>query len=127
MNYQNFFKACKKNLYFETERGDLTVYELFQLTTRNLKEIYVNLKQKAVVDDDPILAETSGTYSDDLLRFEIVKDIIIYRKDQAKRNELLEKKKQLKKMLSEIEMNRLKEDPKAISEQLEEIEKKLEG
>ena len=125
MNYKNFFKACENNLYFDTERGTLSIYDLFRLPEEELKQLYVQLKQKAIVDDDPILAETSNGYKEDLLKFEIVKDIIVYRNQQAKKNELLAKKKQLENMLNEIRLKQLKENPEAIIEELEKIKSEL--
>jgi len=126
MDYKNFFKACEKNLFFETEKGVLSTYDLFRLSTDNLKKIYIKLKQKAIVDDDPILAETPNEYKNDLLRFEIVKDVILYRQEKAKRNELLAKKKQLEDMLNQIKFKQLQEDPTAIEKELDKIKKSLE-
>ena len=125
MNYKNFFDACKKNLYFETKKGTINIYDLFQLSISDLTAIYRDLKQKAVVDDDPILSETSPTYSDDLLRFEIVRDIILYKKDIAKRNELLAKKRQLEKMLEEARFKKLQEDPSELIKEIEKIKEQL--
>jgi len=121
MNYKNFFKACERNLYFESKKGFLGVYDLFKLPMSELKELYIKLKQKAVVDDDPILAKTSNGYKEDLLKFEIVKDIIVYRQQQVKKAELLAKKKQLEDMLNEIKLKQLQENPDAILEELEKI------
>jgi len=125
MNYKNFFKACEKNLYFDTERGTLSVYDLFRLPEEELKQIYIELKQKAVVDDDPILAETSNGYKEDLLKFEIVKDIILYRQEKARKNELLAKKRQLEDMLNRIKMKQLEENPEAIMKELDKIRSEL--
>ena len=125
MDYKNFFDACKINLYFCCEKGILTTYDLFKLQINDLKDIYVTLKQKAVVDDDPILSITSDDYETDLLRFKIVKDIILYKQNQAKKNELLAKKKQLEKMLADIKLKRLQDDPDAIAKELDEINESL--
>jgi len=125
MNYKNFFKACEKNLYFESKKGVLHVYDLFNLPMSELKELYIKLKQKAVVDDDPILAETSNGYKEDLLKFEIVKDVIVYRQQQVKKAELLAKKRQLEDMLNEIKLKQLQENPDAILEELEKIKAAL--
>ena len=125
MNYKNFFKACENNLYFDTERGTLNVYDLFRLPEEELKQLYVQLKQKAIVDDDPILAETSNGYKEDLLKFEIVKDIILYRQEKARKNELLAKKRQLEDMLNRIKMKQLEENPEAIMKELDKIRSEL--
>ena len=118
MDYKNFFDACKINLYFYCKKGILTVYDLFKLPINDLKDIYVTLKQKAVVDDDPILSITSDDYKTDLLRFKIVKDIILYKQNQAK-------KKQLEKMLADIKLKCLQDDPDAIAKELNEINESL--
>ena len=126
MDYKNFFDACKINLYFDCEKGILSTYDLFKLPISDLKDIYITLKQKAVVDDDPILSiETSEDYKTDLLRFNIVKDVILYKQNQAKKNELLAKKRQLEKMLADIKLKHLEENPDAITEELEKINESL--
>jgi|GEM_PF-2620068 len=126
MDYKNFFDACKINLYFYCKKGILSTYDLFKLPIDDLKDIYVMLKQKAVVDDDPILSGiTSNDYKTDLLRFKIVKDILLYKQNQAKKNELLAKKKQLEKMLADIKLKRLQDDPDAITKELDEINESL--
>jgi len=90
-----------------------------------LLNIYKELKQKVVIDDDPILAETGNKHEEDTLRFEIIKDIIIFRKQETKRNELLKKKQQLENMLNEIKIKKLQEDPEAIMKEIEEVNKQL--
>jgi len=123
MNYKNFFEACNKNLYWETERGVLSLYDLFNLPVNDLKQLYITLKQSVIIDDDPLLG--GDTSQEDLLKFEIVKDILIFRNEQAKRNELLKKKKQLEEMLEEVKLKRLKEDPEALRQEIAKLEDEL--
>ena len=125
MEYKNFFEVCKQGIFFRTNKGILNLYDLFKLPMEELLNIYKDLKQKVIIDDDPILAETGNKHKKDTLRFEVIKDIIIYRKQEAKRNELLKKKQQLENMLSEIKMKKLQEDPEAIVKEIEEVNKQL--
>ena len=122
MNYKNFFEACNKNLYWETERGVLSIYDLFRLPVNDLKQLYITLKQSVIIDDDPLLGDTS---QEDLLRFEIVKDILIFRNEQAKKDELLKKKKQLEEMLMEVKLKRLTEGAEALRQEVAKLEAKL--
>ena len=125
MEYKNFFEVCKRGIFFRTNKGILNLYDLFKLPMEELLNIYKDLKQKVIIDDDPILAETGNKHKKDTLRFEVIKNIIIYRKQEAKRNELLKKKQQLENMLSEIKMKKLQEDPEAIVKEIEEVNKQL--
>jgi len=125
MEYKNFFEVCKRRIFFRTSKGTLNLYDLFELPMEELLNIYKELKQKVVIDDDPILAETGNKHEEDTLRFEIIKDIIIFRKQETKRNELLKKKQQLENMLNEIKIKKLQEDPEAIMKEIEEVNKQL--
>ena len=125
MEYKNFFEVCRRGIFFRTCKGTLNLYDLFELPMEELLNIYKELKQKVVIDDDPILAETGNKHEEDTLRFEVIKDIIIYRKQEAKRNELLKKKQQLENMLNEIKIKKLQEDPEAIMKEIEEVNKQL--
>ena len=125
INYKVFFDALSKGIHFWTERGEISLYDLFRLPMDELINIYKELKQKAIVDNDPILGQI-GADKDERLRFEVVKSVIVYRQEQAKKNELKKKKEQLKKMLDEIRMKQLEQNPEKIIEELEKINQELE-
>ena len=124
INYRNFFEACKKGIYFDTDRGSLNVYDLFKLPTDELIKMYKELKQKVVIDDDPILTDVSQDKTA-LLKYEIVRDILLDRKEEAKKNELMQKKRELENMLAQIRLKQLQENPDEIMKQLEEINAQL--
>jgi len=125
MEYKNFFEVCRRGIFFRTSKGTLNLYDLFELPVEELLNIYKKLKQKVVIDDDPILTEIGNKHEKDMLKFEVIKDIIMYRKQEAKRNELLKKKQQLENMLHDIKMKKLQEDPEAIMKEIEEVNKQL--
>lgn len=125
MEYKNFFEVCRRGVFFETSKGMLNLYDLFKLPMEELVSMYKNLKQKVVIDDDPILTETKNKNEEDRLRFEVIKDIIIYQKEEARKNQLLKKKQQLENMLAEIRMKKLQENPEELIKELEAINQQL--
>lgn len=124
MEYKNFFEVCKQGIFFRTNKGILNLYDLFKLPMEELLNIYKDLKQKVIIDDDPILT-TGNIHKKDTLRFEVIKDIVLYRKQETKKNELLKKRQQLENMLNEVKIKKLQEDPEAIVKEIEEVNKQL--
>ena len=123
MNYKVFFDALRKQLFFESKKGNISLYELFTLPESDLKELYKTLKRKVETEDDPLLNELSSTTnnSDDQLRFETVKAVLKYRIEERKKTELLKKKEQLEHRLREIEIEKLMNDPEKIKEELNKL------
>ena len=93
-----------------------------------MKKIYAKLKGEIIAEDDPILVDViieDENTRKKKLQFEIVRDIILWKLERAKKNELLEKKKQLEKMLAEVKLRKLQENPEELMKELEEINQQL--
>lgn len=128
MRYRNFFEAARKKLYWESAKGVLSLYDLFDLSLNDLKEIYVELKKEIYEEEDPILSEISTSVDESKkLKYQIVKDLILWKKEERKRKELEEKKKQLEQKLAELKMKELENDPKKLEEELKKIEEQLQN
>lgn len=126
MNYRNFFEAARRKLYWESPRGTLNLYDLFDLPLDDLKNIYVELKKEIYEEEDPILAEITNSVDETKrLKYQIVKDLIIWKKEQKKRRELEEKKRQLEQKLLELKMKELESNPEKLEEELRKIEQQL--
>ena len=124
-----FKKAVIEGLYFETDRGVLSVCEVAQLPIDELRNLYRELKEVVAVEDDPLLKDESNeqetTLSKNRLRFEVVRELLVYRKEEAKRTKLLQQKKELEQMLKEIQLRKLQEDPEALMAKIKELEEQL--
>lgn len=124
-----FKKAVIEGLYFETNRGVLSVCEVAQLPTDELRNLYRELKEAVAVEDDPLLKDEENEQADSLsknrLRFDVVRELLVYRKEEARRTKLLQQKKELEQMLKEIQMKKLQEDPDALMAKIKELEEQL--
>lgn len=130
-------KASRLKLRFESSRGPLTAEMLWDLKITELKTMVKAQAEKLQKlekpgDDLSFLEEiiTSNETKEieiEKLRFEILKDVFITRKDEAKDAAADVKKKEELSHLREILRNKKEEELKKLSaEELEERIKKLE-
>jgi len=126
-----FKKAVIEGLYFETDRGVLSVCEVAQLPTKELRKLYRGLKEAVAVEDDPLLKDEESNQTTSLskirLQFDVVRELLVYRKEEAKRTKLLQQKKELEQMLKEIQLRKLQEDPEALMAKIKKLEEQLAG
>lgn len=122
-------QATRINLQFETEKGIVNVQQLWTLGTTSLskaiKAINKKLKEQDKDDDELSFLETtvSSKNKEDVLRFEILKDIYLTKKQEAEEAAaLLSKKEQNQKIL---ELIARKKDTALEQMSVEELEKML--
>lgn len=122
-------QATRINLQFETEKGVLNVQQLWTLGTTTLSKAIkaINKKLKEQDKDDDELSFLGTTVSsknkEDVLRFEILKDIYLTKKQEAEEASLaLSKKENNQKIL---ELIARKKDTALEQMSVEELEKML--
>ena len=130
INYKAFFDVAKDGIVFEAPFGRLTSYELFNLELDSLLELYKALKAKlaefSVLEEDDILTNNDSKERKILeTKVDVIRGVIIYKRALAEREKLRQKKAQLKKMLEEIKLRQLQEDPSKVEEELEKISELL--
>ena len=122
-------QATRINLQFETEKGILNVQQLWTLGTTTLSKAIkaVNKKLKEQDKDDDELSFLGNTASsknkEDVLRFEILKDIYLTKKQESEEATLaLSKKENNQKIL---ELIARKKDTALEQMSVEDLEKML--
>lgn len=122
-------QATRINLQFETEKGIVNVQQLWTLGTTTLSKAIkaINKKLKEQDKDDDELSflgtTTSSKNKEDVLRFEILKDIYLTKKQEAEEASLaLSKKENNQKILELISR---KKDTALEQMSVEELEKML--
>lgn len=121
---ENFEKASKKKLRFESSKGQLTVEQLWDLSLESLNTIGLKVKKKLEeTGTESLISTKPKTNADDELRFAIVKHIIDYKlkqqEERAKRQERSEKIQALQQLAVQ------KQNEVFTSQSLEEIQKQL--
>ena len=122
-------QATRINLQFETEKGILNLQQLWTLGTTSLskaiKAINKKLKEQDKDDDELSFLGTnvSSKNKEDVLRFEILKDIYLTKKQEAEEEAAkVSKKEQNQKILELISR---KKDTALEQMSVEELEKML--
>lgn len=122
-------QATRINLQFETEKGILNVQQLWTLgitsLSKAIKAINKKLKEQDKDDDELSFLGTnvSSKNKEDVLRFEILKDIYLTKKQEAEEAAAsLNKKEQNQKILEFISR---KKDKELEAMSVEELEKML--
>lgn len=122
-------QATRINLQFETEKGILNLQQLWTLGTTSLskaiKAINKKLKEQDKDDDELSFLGTnvSSKNKEDVLRFEILKDIYLTKKQEAEEEAAkVSKKEQNQKILELISR---KKDTVLEQMSVEELEKML--
>lgn len=123
-------KASKLKLRFQTQKGNLSVEQLWDLSLEDLKvevKKQYEINKENAVDGDPDL-EFLGegkVDSKEVLKFEILKDIYVTKKTE-KENSILEAEKRIKnKRIMEIIAKKQDEDLQGKS--IEELQAMLEN
>jgi len=128
-----FKKASKKKLRFSTNRGVLSVEQLWDLSKDEIRQLVIKAREAAKkcsgeVNDSELSfldapAKTKAT--DDELRFEILKDIYLTKKSaEEKAQKKAEVKASNKKLL---ELIARKQDEALEKKSIKELEKMLES
>lgn len=120
----NFKLASQQKLRFATNKGVLSVEQLWDLTQTDLsnlcKSIKKTLKQNDNDDDLSFLIDTSIVDIENQLRFDIAKDVYLTKKkENEEKRDAIEAKEQKQKILSIIAK---KKDESLENKSVEELE-----
>lgn len=120
----NFKLASQQKLRFATNKGVLSIEQLWDLTQTDLsnlcKSIKKTLKQNDNDDDLSFLIDTSIVDIENQLRFDIAKDVYLTKKkENEERRDAIEAKEQKQKILSIIAK---KKDESLENKSVEELE-----
>ena len=97
-------KAVRKKLRFVTNKGEISVEDLYDLTLDELNETakYYN-RQVKLVEEEDFLKETNVTNTDTLLRFNIVIHVLNTKKqEQADRIKAAENRETKEKLMEAL-------------------------
>ena len=117
-------KAAKMKLRFQTERGNLSVEDLWKLSLQDLDKVAINLSEE--LENTPkksFISEVTTTDAVTTLKFDIVKDIIADKLTEKAEKENATKKKEEKAKLLDLLARKQAQNLETMSE--EEILKKL--
>lgn len=122
-------QAVMLKLRFETPKGLLTVEQLFDLSMADLsttiKKVNALIKKEQATDDElSFLEGVDTTETQNSLRFRILKDVYLTKKDARDAAALDYEKKQRNQRIAEIIAK--KKDEALESKSIEELEKMLE-
>lgn len=121
---ENFEKATKKKLRFETAKGAMSVEQLWDLSLESLDTI--GMKVKRTIDSsetESLLGKKIQTNTDDQLRLDIIKHIIGYKQKQL---ELRAKRQATQEKVRTLELLAAQKENEQFSQQsLDEIRKQL--
>lgn len=123
-------KASKLKLRFATQKGNLTVEQLWDLSMEDLKVEVKNqyeVIKEASIDDDPDLSFLGDGKVDskETLKFEILKDIFTTKKQEIENSAVEAEKRMKNKRIMEIIAKKQDEDLQGKS--IEELKAMLEG
>ena len=123
---KNYFEiATRKKFRFKSNKGIITVEDLWDLTVEKLDEIYINLNTLLKDTQQQSYLNKKSKDSELEEKIEIIKYIIDYKNDLKTKNEIKAKNEQKKKLiLAELE-SREKDSIENMSE--EDLKKLLES
>ena len=121
-------KAAKLKLRFNSSKGLLTVEQLFDLTMPELssliKKVNTDLKKEVRVDDDLAFLEGKDeTESLNSLKFDILKDVYLTKKQEREEAATDQEKKATRQKIAEIIAKKKDEALENLS--IEELERRL--
>lgn len=121
-------KAAKLKLRFNSSKGLLTVEQLFDLTMPELssliKKVNTDLKKEARVDDDLAFLEgRDEAESLNSLKFDILKDVYLTKKQEREEAATDQEKKATRQKIAEIIAKKKDEALEKLS--IEELESRL--
>lgn len=117
-------KAAKMKLRFQTERGNLSVEDLWKLSLQDLDKVAINLSEE--LENTPkksFISEVTTTDAVTTLKFDIVKDIIADKLTEKVEKENATKKREEKAKLLDLLARKQAQNLETMSE--EDILKKL--
>lgn len=117
-------KAAQQRLRFDTDKGKLTVEDLFHLSLQQLNEVGKELRKVVKEsEEESLIGETSNQASVAKLKFDIVVDIINTKKEERAAAATAATNKALKQeLLAELEA-RQKNSLKSLSD--EDLQRKI--
>ena len=121
-------EAAKQKLRFDTPKGNLSVEQLFDLSltdlTTTIKKVNEIVKKENAVDNDLAFLENDNMVeSQNVLRFKILKDIYMTRKEEREADKLAADKKKRREYIAGLIAQKKDEELKGKS--IEELEKML--
>lgn len=121
-----FENGLKRKFRFKTDRGLVTMENLYDLNLRALNAIAKSLNKELKQDEEEdFLEENSKEFSETKMKFDIVLYILNSKKDEKKKKDQEQKKKLEKdKLLTLLEK---KQDEKLETLSEEELRKKIES
>lgn len=117
------FKLAAKEKYRFPFRGNISVEDLFDLTTSQLDVVYKELKSKVKESSDSLLKEVSTEDKELKNKIEIVKTIFEDKKTEAVQKEQALAEKQRKERIKELIAQ--KKDQDLVDKSIEELEAML--
>lgn len=117
------FKLAAKEKYRFPFRGNISVEDLFDLTTSQLDVVYKELKSQVKESSDSLLKEVSTEDKELKNKIEIVKTIFEDKKTEAVRKEQVLAEKQRKERIKELIAQ--KKDQDLVDKSIEELEAML--
>ena len=117
------FKLAAKEKYRFPCRGNISVEDLFDLTTSQLDVVYKELKSQVKESSDSLLKEVSTEDKELKNKIEIVKTIFEDKKTEAVQKEQVLAEKQRKERIKELIAQ--KKDQDLVDKSIEELEAML--
>ena len=117
------FKLAAKEKYRFPFRGNISVEDLFDLTTSQLDVVYKELKSQVKESSDSLLKEVSTEDKELKNKIEIVKTIFEDKKTEAVQKEQVLAEKQRKERIKELIAQ--KKDQDLVNKSIEELEAML--
>ena len=117
------FKLAAKEKYRFPFRGNISVEDLFDLTTSQLDVVYKELKSQVKESSDSLLKEVSTEDKELKNKIEIVKTIFEDKKTEAVQKEQVLSEKQRKERIKELIAQ--KKDQDLVDKSIEELEAML--
>lgn len=117
------FKLAAKEKYRFPFRGNISVEDLFDLTTSQLDVVYKELKSQVKESSDSLLKEVSTEDKELKNKIEIVKTIFEDKKTEAVQKEQVLAEKQRKERIKELIVQ--KKDQDLVDKSIEELEAML--
>lgn len=117
------FKLAVKEKYRFPFRGNISVEDLFDLTTSQLDVVYKELKSQVKESSDSLLKEVSTEDKELKNKIEIVKTIFEDKKTEAVQKEQVLAEKQRKERIKELIAQ--KKDQDLVDKSIEELEAML--
>lgn len=117
------FKLAAKEKYRFPFRGNISVEDLFDLTTSQLDVVYKELKSQVKESSDSLLKEVSTEDKELKNKIEIVKTIFEDKKTEAVQKEQVLAEKQRKERIKELIAQ--KKDQGLVDKSIEELEAML--